>query len=1041
MAEISTRHHVTAILVAHDGETWIPKVVAALASQSHPIDVAIAIDTESQDGSVKLLKSSDFKTYSMSRGTGFGDAINEALTKIPRIKQRSTEEKIVEWLWLIHDDCAPKKNALAELLKAVDERPNAAIAGPKILGWYDRNHILEMGVSIAPNGARWTGMEYREQDQGQHDGVREVLAVNTAGALVRRDVYEELGGLDPNLSLFRDDVDFGWRARTAGHSVIAVSDAVVYHAEAASSERRSVDVSEAFLRRPLLLDRRNAAYVLLVNASWWWLPLITVQLLFSAVVRSIGYLFAKLPGYAADEIGAVGLLFIKPTLIFDARKQRRKVRLLSSRIIADFIPPRGNQISLAVDRARAAIARYFDRRSAQTGWIKGDQQESEELTLPTINLGNEESSSEEGDELITDDEQFTRLKSFISRPIYVFTFALILITLIASRNRIGDIAGGALSPIPASGVDLLRKYTESWHTVGQGSSASASPWIFMFGFASLITLGNLKLFFSLLFLLAVPLVFVLTYKYARRFTNNRVIALSGAGLYALSPALLNSLHVGTFGTLVIAIVAPLYCGTLMNRSITELNWQRVFFLGLCDTVIFFFSPLLFLTVVLWQLIPVVTFVTERIRTQLFNGKDFFTHEGARVIALILIPLISGFPWSFTLLRHPSRFLIEPGLQIASDDTLKILLGNPGGSLGIPLWIITPALLISVTALFSSITRIYGELSLTCFSIALLATIFPVAGHGNFQPIAPYVGSLLALATFASVIAAVRLGDRHVPLLSQSHVGYRHILTLSISTISLASLLITASWWVTSGADSLVTSSHQAKLPAFISASGETPSRFKTLVIASQKNKITYFIARDKSLELGDADPLYDVDSQVNQAVADLVTGVGVSSSQVLGNFGIKYLFLSQPIDQDLVRTIDGIGGFTRSSATRDGISWKITNARTRISMTFADASTLEVSSGDIGAKTIAPSKGTLVIAEKFDGKWKLLFNGRSLPIEKSPEGYPAFSIPEKGVIQIFHDGTQRRALISLQAIVIITLIVLAAPRGRRRREVPLEELA
>ncbi|MFZ9542220.1 MAG: glycosyltransferase family 2 protein, partial [Candidatus Nanopelagicaceae bacterium] len=143
MAEISTRHHVTAILVAHDGETWIPKVVAALASQSHPIDVAIAIDTESQDGSVKLLKSSDFKTYSMSRGTGFGDAINEALTKIPRIKQRSTEEKIVEWLWLIHDDCAPKKNALAELLKAVDERPNAAIAGPKILGWYDRNHILE----------------------------------------------------------------------------------------------------------------------------------------------------------------------------------------------------------------------------------------------------------------------------------------------------------------------------------------------------------------------------------------------------------------------------------------------------------------------------------------------------------------------------------------------------------------------------------------------------------------------------------------------------------------------------------------------------------------------------------------------------------------------------------------------------------------------------------------------------------------------------------------------------------------------------------
>ena len=1041
MAEVSTRHHVTAILVAHDGETWIPKVVAALASQSRSIDVAIAIDTESQDGTLKLLKSSEFKTYSMTRGTGFGDAIKEALTKIPRIKQGSADEKIVEWLWLIHDDCAPQKNALEKLINAVDERPNVAIAGPKILGWYDRNHILEMGVSIAANGARWTGMEYREQDQGQHDGIREVLAVNTAGALVRRDVYEELGGLDPNLSLFRDDVDFGWRTRTAGHSVIAVSDAVVYHAEAASSERRSVDVSEAFLRRPLLLDRRNAAYVLLVNASWWWLPLIAVQLLFSAMLRSIGYLFAKLPGYAADEIGAVGLLFIKPTLIFDARKQRRKVRLLSSRIIAEFIPPRGNQISLAFDRARAAIARYFDRRSAQTGWIKGEDQDSGQLTLPTINLGKEERSSEEDDELITDDEQFTRLKSFISRPIYIFTFVLVLITFISSRHRIGDIAGGALSTVPASGIDLLRKYTESWHTVGQGSGASASPWIFMIGIASLITLGNLKLFFSLLFLLVIPLVFVLTYKHARSLTNNRVIALSGAGLYALSPAILNSLHMGSFGTLIIAIVAPLFCRTLLNRSITELNWPRVFFLGLCDTLIFFFSPLLFLTVVLWQMTHVITFVIEKIRTHQFNAKTFLALNGARAIALMVIPLIAGFPWSFTLLRHPSRFLIEPGLQIGSGSSLKIILGNPGGLQGIPIWIVTPALLVALIALFSSMTRKYGELSLFCFSIALLATVFPVAGHGNFQPITPYVGSLLVLATFASVVAAVRLGDRHVPLLAQSHVGYRHILTLSISIVSLLSLLVTTSWWVTLGADSLVRSGHQAKLPAYISASGETPSRYKTLVISSQKNSIKYFIARDKSLELGDADPLYDVDSKVNQAVADLVSGVGVSSSQVLGNFGIRYLFLSQPIDQDLVRTIDGVGGFTRSSATRDGISWKITNARTRISITFADASTLEVASGNIGAKTIAPSKGKLVIAEKFDGKWKLLFNGRSLPIEKSPEGYPAFSIPEKGVIQIFHDGTQRRALISLQSIVIITLIVLAAPRGRRRREVPIEELA
>ena len=104
------------------------------------------------------------------------------------------------------------------------------MAGPKLLGWHDRSHLLEVGVSITNNGARWTGLETDEYDQGQHDGIHDVLSVSTAGALIRRDVFEELGGLDPNLALFRDDVDFGWRARTAGHSVIAATTAVAFTA-------------------------------------------------------------------------------------------------------------------------------------------------------------------------------------------------------------------------------------------------------------------------------------------------------------------------------------------------------------------------------------------------------------------------------------------------------------------------------------------------------------------------------------------------------------------------------------------------------------------------------------------------------------------------------------------------------------------------------------------------------------------------------------------------------------------------------------------
>jgi len=105
-------------------------------------------------------------------------------------------------------------------------------------------------------------------------------------------------GFDPNLELFRDDVDFGWRLHAAGHSAIVVSSAIGYHAQAAATERRAIDIEGAPLHRPLLLDRRNAAYVLLANSSWWKLPLLALQLLSGALIRAIAFLFAKLPGYA-----------------------------------------------------------------------------------------------------------------------------------------------------------------------------------------------------------------------------------------------------------------------------------------------------------------------------------------------------------------------------------------------------------------------------------------------------------------------------------------------------------------------------------------------------------------------------------------------------------------------------------------------------------------------------------------------------------------------------------------------------------------------
>jgi hypothetical protein len=181
-------------------------------------------------------------------------------------------------------------------------------------------------------------------------------------------------------------------------------------------------------------------------------------------------------------------------------------------------------------------------------------------------------------------------------------------------------------------------------------------------------------------------------------------------------------------------------------------------------------------------------------------------------------------------------------------------------------------------------------------------------------------------------------------------------------------------------------------------------------------------------------------AQVHKAIVDLVNGVGATNSQVLGFYGIQYVFMKNPVDAGLLRTIDGIGGFTRSSATKDGVVWKVNNANARVTYQNNKGKFFPMNSSDKSSSAYIPTEGVIILAEKYDKAWHLLLDGKLIKVEQNQYGLPVFKIPNKGNISLIHDGTNRRAWISIQLIVILSAIILALPAGRRRREVPLEEL-
>src|SRR3954447_20243996 len=213
------RHLVTAVLVSHDGERWLRRCLAALEAQTRPAQRAVAVDTGSHDASLHILAAGlgASRIVHADRTTGFGQAIALGLeayngAPMPPNGPRAEDGEPVEWVWILHDDCAPEPHCLEALLARAEESPSVAVLGAKARGWDQSRLLLEVGLTTDGAGHRHTDLDRREVDQGQHDSVRDVLAVGSAGMLVRRDVWDELGGFDPRLPLFRDDLDFGWRA-------------------------------------------------------------------------------------------------------------------------------------------------------------------------------------------------------------------------------------------------------------------------------------------------------------------------------------------------------------------------------------------------------------------------------------------------------------------------------------------------------------------------------------------------------------------------------------------------------------------------------------------------------------------------------------------------------------------------------------------------------------------------------------------------------------------------------------------------------------
>jgi hypothetical protein len=749
------------------------------------------------------------------------------------------------------------------------------------------------------------------------------------------------------------------------------------------------------------------------------LPWLILQLLGSAFARAIGYLLLKLPGYAGDEVLAIATLLIRPQQILNARRFRKKHRLISSRVVSAYIPPRWSQIrhgsEHVIETVRAKLFRH--EQTNQVSSVLDSNEEDEDLLTPV---------------------KRNEWAKFFKRPEILGFLLLGLITLLNSRQRFGDLVGGALALTPEGATDLWRVYFESWHQVGMGSSSATPTWVAIIALGSIFTLGNASLFVTLLFLIAPLLIMWSALNLLKRLTHNLWISIPAAFLYAISPVTLAAISSGRLATLVILGLAPIVAVSISKWEIIEtVRWRQVFAISLLLSVIYAFTLMAFV-IALVGLIAISILDYEK-HAQEAND-ELYAHRFKKRAAAVFVPFIVNIPYSLEAITQPSRFLVEPGIAIPGAGVVKTVLGDPGGVL--PIWLVSPILLVLFVSLFSSTqARRIAEYGVGLLAIAAVISSINISTHGNEAAVKAWAGPVIAFATLAAICAGTVLLDRLRPTLVLSHIHYRHYLSAFLLFTTIVYGVLASVFSITTGAQSLVQANRATVMPAFLNVEGDVKILVLREVTSGNQKKIQFFISRGKDISISDPDVAPEQTEVVAQAALGLIDGSGITSSTVLGDYGIKYVFAKAPIKKETIRSIDGLGGFTRTSETSAGVVWEVATQTGRLIFVTENGTKIFLESGVEGARTNLPSAGTLTLTETYNRSWQVLQDGYRLERTKNAQGLPTFKVEQAGEISLIHDGTIRRAWISLQLIFFVTLFVLALPGGRRKREISDKELA
>jgi GT2 family glycosyltransferase/glycosyltransferase involved in cell wall biosynthesis len=217
---------VSIIILNYNCREFLDACLTSVFRLEYPRDKVevIVVDNASSDGSADWLRDKypQVRCVANPENVGFARGI-----------QRGAAVASGKYLAFLNQDMRVDAQWLAALVSTIQSEPGVACAGSIVLNW--------TGEKIDYAGRSQDALNLFPAESVSANSLRssiqdEPFLFASGGAmLIRREIFQETGGFDPDYFLYHEDVDLGWRLWSRGYRVLRSTRSIVYHKPGSSA--------------------------------------------------------------------------------------------------------------------------------------------------------------------------------------------------------------------------------------------------------------------------------------------------------------------------------------------------------------------------------------------------------------------------------------------------------------------------------------------------------------------------------------------------------------------------------------------------------------------------------------------------------------------------------------------------------------------------------------------------------------------------------------------------------------------------------------